>query len=125
MLDLTLSLAKEYRLALRVYDPPLVEKLQAQGLPADDHSLLDSFTMNIPTKREHYMLLLRELPTGLNEWAVHPSTGDTDSQAVDPGGWEVRQSDYQFLISPEARDLIQNEGIILLSYRDLQRVWYP
>ena len=39
--DLTVSLAKEYGLALRAYDQPFIDQLQLQGLPTDDHSLID------------------------------------------------------------------------------------
>jgi hypothetical protein len=45
------------------------------------------------------------------------------SQAIDPGGWRVRQADYEFLISPQARDVLQQEGIVVLDYRAIQRAW--
>ena len=67
--------------------------------------------------------MLRELPTGLNEWAVHPSLGNEESQAIDPGGWRVRRTDFDFLISPEAGEIIRQEGIILLNYQPLQKLW--
>jgi chitin disaccharide deacetylase len=121
--DLTLRLAKEYGLALRVADRSNIEKLQNQGLPTDDHELLDSFSVNIPDKPARYAQMLRDLPVGLSEWAVHPGLGTAEAQAIDPGGWQVRQSDYEFLISAEAREIIQQEGIILLNYRALQQVW--
>jgi len=57
------------------------------------------------------------------EWAVHPSLGDAASHAMDPGGWRVRRTDLEFVTSPEARAIIQQEGIELISYRLLQRVW--
>jgi predicted glycoside hydrolase/deacetylase ChbG (UPF0249 family) len=121
--DMTLGLAKEYGLSLRVADGLNIEKVQKQGLPTDDHDLLDSFTVNIPDKPARYAQMLRDLPVGLTEWAVHPGLGTAEAQAIDPGGWQVRRSDFEFLISAEARAIIQREGIILLNYRPLQRVW--
>jgi len=121
--DMTLGLAKEYGLALRVAERPLIGKLQSQGLPTDDHDLLDSFNVDTVDKSARYAQMLRDLPVGLSEWAVHPSLGNAESQAIDPGGWQVRQADFEFLISSEAREIIRQEGIILLSYKPLQELW--
>jgi hypothetical protein len=65
--------------------------------------------------------LLRGLPAGLSD-AVHPSVGTEESQAIDPG-WRVRRTDYEFLISPEARDLVQQEGIVVIDYKSVQQAW--
>jgi chitin disaccharide deacetylase len=121
--DMTLGLAKEYGLALRVAERPLIEKLQSQGLPTDDYDLLDSFRVDTVDKSACYAQMLRDLPVGLSEWAVHPSLGNAESQAIDPGGWQVRQTDFDFLMSLEARKLIRQEGIIVLNYKPLQEVW--
>ena len=44
--DMTLGLAKEYGLAVRVAQLPLNEKLQSQGLPTADYDLMDSFRVD-------------------------------------------------------------------------------
>jgi chitin disaccharide deacetylase len=44
---------------------------------------------------------------------------------MEPGSWQVRKSDFDFLISPVARDILAAEGIVLLDYRALQQVaWH-
>ncbi|HML23800.1 MAG TPA: polysaccharide deacetylase family protein [Aggregatilinea sp.] len=121
--DLTMGLAKEYGLALRVASHPFIEQVQSQGLPTDDYDLLDSFSVDIDTKSAHYAHLLRDLPEGLSEWAVHPSFGSAESQEIDPGGWRVRRTDFDFVGSPEARAIIDREGIVLVSYEQLQTAW--
>jgi predicted glycoside hydrolase/deacetylase ChbG (UPF0249 family) len=121
--DLTMGLAKEYGLALRVASHPYIDQVQSQGLPTNDHDTLDSFGMSIADKSARYAQMLRGLPVGLNEWAVHPSLGDAESRAVDPDGWQVRRTDFDFLVSPQAREIIREEGITLLSYEPLQKVW--
>jgi predicted glycoside hydrolase/deacetylase ChbG (UPF0249 family) len=123
ILDMTVELAIEFGLALRVYDPSTIEKLPSQGLPPDDHDLLDSYDLDTVDKSPRYIHLLRELPMGLSEWAVHPGLDNSESQARDPGGWQVRQTDFEFLMSSAAREIIQQEGIILISYRALQELW--
>jgi predicted glycoside hydrolase/deacetylase ChbG (UPF0249 family) len=121
--DLTLGLAKEYGLAVRVADYPLNENMQNQGLPTNDYSLLDSFRLDIVDKSARYAQMLRELPAGLSEWAVHPGLDTAELRAVQPDGWQVRQTDFDFMMSPEARQIIEQEGITLLSYKPLEAVW--
>ena len=120
--DMTLGLAKEYGLAVRVAERPLIEKLQSQGLPTDDYDLLDSFRVDTVDKSARYAQMLRDLPVGLSEWAVHPGLGTAEAQAIDDG-WLVRQTDFDFLMSVDARELIRQEGIIVLNYKPLQEVW--
>jgi chitin disaccharide deacetylase len=122
ILDLTLGLAKEYGLAVRVGDGVGIKKVQGQGLPTDDYELLDSFSVDVPTKSARYAQMLRELPAGLTEWAVHPGLNSAEAKNIDDG-WPVRHSDFEFLMSDEAREIIEQEGIILLSYKPIQEAW--
>lgn len=121
--DLMLGLAKEYGLALRVVGQQMIEQVQSQGLPSNDHDFLDSFGLPLIDKAARYQQLLRELPAGLSEWAVHPGLGNAELQAIQPDGAEVRQTDFDFLVSQAAREIVQAEGIILLDYRPLQAMW--
>ena len=122
ILEMTFGLAREYNLALRVYDPAWVEKLQDQGLPTDEYALLDSYALNTVDKSARYAQLLRELPAGLSEWAVHPGLDHAELRTIEPV-LPVRQTDYEFVMSPQARDIIRQEGIIVLNYKPLQAVW--
>ncbi len=121
--DLMLGLAKEYGLALRVVGRQLIERVQGQGLPTNDYDFLDSFRLDLVDKAAQYGQLLRELPAGLSEWAVHPGLGNAELQAIQPGGSQVRQTDFDFLMSQAAQEIVKAEGIILLDYRPLQAVW--
>lgn len=118
--ELGVALAHEYGLAVRAANREAQQRLRARGLPASDHPLLDSFTLALDGKPARYAALLRELPPGLNQWAVHPATADG---ATDPGGWRVRHSDLEFLLSREARELIAHEEIVLLDFVRLQELW--
>lgn len=123
ILDLTVGLAEEYGLAVRVWLAPGRRKLRQRGLPVVDHEFLDSFGLDIDGKAARYAQLLRDLPVGLSEWAVHPGLGNEESQVIDPGGWRVRRTDYEFLTSPQARELLQQEGIVVTDYRTIQQAW--
>ncbi len=121
--DLTLGLAREYGLALRVAVRETIARVQGLGLPTADYDFMDSYSIPTADKPARYLAMLRELPEGLSEWALHPSTGDAASRASDPDGWPVRRADFAFLISAEVRETIEREGIILIDYRPPQAVW--
>ncbi|WP_370026087.1 polysaccharide deacetylase family protein [Planotetraspora sp. GP83] len=123
ILDLTVALAGEYGLAVRVWLEPGRQRLRRRGLPVVDHEFLDSFALEVEGKSRRFAALLRDLPVGLSEWAVHPGLGDEESRAIDPGGWRVRRTDYEFLTSPETRALLEQEGITVIDYRAMQRAW--
>ncbi|MEE1824321.1 ChbG/HpnK family deacetylase [Streptomyces sp. BE20] len=122
ILDLTAVPAAEYSLAVRVWPEPGRRVTRGRGLPVADNDFLDGFSLGIAGKAARYAQVLRDLPAGLNEWAVHPSLGDRESQAVDCG-WLVRRTDYEFLTSPQAREVLQQEGLAVIDCRTIQRAW--
>jgi len=123
ILDMMFGLAREYGLALRVRERRLIDNVQQQGLPTNDYDFLDSYDLETATKPSRFAQLLRDLPAGLSEWALHPGLGTPELQTIQPESWSVRQADFDFALSSEARAIIEHEGIILLDYRTLQAVW--
>ena len=123
ILETMFRLAKEYGLALRVAGRSLVEKMQSQGLPANDFDFLDSSSLDPVNKSARYAQLLHELPAGLTEWAVHPGLDNSELLAIEPDGNHFRQTDFDFLMSQKSKDIVKEEGIILLDYRALQAIW--
>ena len=121
--ELMFGLAREYGLALRVAGRAVIEKVQGQGLPVIEHNFLDSSQLDPARKPALYAQKLRDLPSGLSEWAVHPGLDGPELLALEPDGRHFRQSDYDFWTSQEAKELIHREGIILLDYRTLQSFW--
>ncbi len=122
--EMTVKLAKEYGLALRVFDSSTGEALRRQGLPTDEHNVVDTFKLDIAKKSTWFARALRELPIGLSEWAAHPALDTPEIRAYEPESWERHLTDLDFLISQEAREVIEQEGIVLLSYKPLQKVWH-
>jgi hypothetical protein len=120
---LMVRLAKDYGLALRVFGQSTIEDLQRRGLPTNDYDFLDSYLLDPVDKQARYAQLLRDLPAGLSEWAVHPALDTAELRAIEPDGKRIRQKDFDFLISKEAQEIVEEEGIILLDYRPLQAVW--
>jgi predicted glycoside hydrolase/deacetylase ChbG (UPF0249 family) len=121
--ELTVKLAKEYGLAMRVHDRATGETLWHQGLPTNEHNVVDTFKLDIVGKAAWFARALRELPIGLSEWAAHPALNTPEIQAYEPESWQAHSTDLDFLISQEAREIIEQEGIVLLSYKPLQQMW--
>jgi predicted glycoside hydrolase/deacetylase ChbG (UPF0249 family) len=123
ILELTQRLCDEFGLAMRVNTPETRDSLLAQGKPANDSPIVDSYSLPVEGKAAIWSQMLRDLPPGLHQWAAHVSTGDAEAQAMEPTGWQVRKSDFDFFTSPEAKALVQEEGIELVDYRAIQRLW--
>ncbi|MGZ9236015.1 MAG: hypothetical protein ACXW4E_10870 [Anaerolineales bacterium] len=100
-----------------------IEKIQSQGFPTNDHDFLDSYLLDPVDRLARYTQLLRELPAGLSEWAVHPGLNNAELLAIEADSRHVRHTDFDFLVSQEANDIVKEEGIILLDYRALQAIW--
>ncbi|NLX11989.1 MAG: ChbG/HpnK family deacetylase [Chloroflexi bacterium] len=123
LFDVMFTLARAYGLALRVRERPLIARVQRQGLPVNDYDFLDSYLLGTADKSARFAHLLRDLPPGLSEWAVHPGLDDGELRAIEPGGAALRQADLDFLLSAAARTIIAHEGITLLNYQPLQEIW--
>ncbi|MBW7940708.1 MAG: polysaccharide deacetylase family protein, partial [Candidatus Omnitrophica bacterium] len=90
--ELMFRLAQDYGLALRVRGQSWIEEVHGRGFPCNDFDFLDSYHLNPTTKFTRFTELLRELPEGLSEWAVHPGLDNAELRAIDPGGSLVRQA---------------------------------
>ena len=120
--DLTVTLARHHGLAVRVWLERGQRLTRASGLPVIDHPFVDSFALGVAGKADRYVKMLRALPPGLSEWAVHPARLDRAAPGQDLG-WAVRRSDHAFLTSPLARRVVDEERIVIISSRDLQDRW--
>jgi predicted glycoside hydrolase/deacetylase ChbG (UPF0249 family) len=116
VLDLTVAIAAEHGLAVRVWLEPGRRRARRAGRPVVDHPFLDSTRLDPESKPDRYAELLRAMPPGLTEWAVHPASADRE-------GERGRRADLEFLVSPRARELVAEAGVALIDYRPLQEVW--
>lgn len=121
LFQMAVGLAREYGLALRVSGGPFIEQMHQRGLPTVDHDVLDSYHLDARDKPQVYYELLQALPVGLSEWALHPAFASDELKAITPS-WHVRKADLDFLVSEEARAIVEEEGITLLSYQSLQEL---
>lgn len=120
--DMVKGLAIEYGLALRVSQSRFINALLGEGYAVNSHDDLDSTKVELDRKHDTYVELLRRLPRGLSEWAVHPGIVNDELKAVTPS-WPARGADLEFFTSSEAKEIVREEGIVLLDYAPLQELW--
>ena len=121
--QLMTRLARAYGLALRVRGRGWIDAVRGLGLPCSDHDFLDSYAIDPAHKADIYCDLLRELPVGLSEWAVHPGLDGAELLAIEKEENHIRQTDLDFFTSDLAGEVIRREGILLFDYRALQTYW--
>jgi predicted glycoside hydrolase/deacetylase ChbG (UPF0249 family) len=120
--EMTLRLALEYGLPLRIHNEQYLKKVQDLGKPTLAHPDLDSFRVPLSNKFQTYIQMLRELPEGLSEWGIHPAYESDELRAITPE-WPVRASDYEFFSSDEYTAILKAEGIVLVDYSLLKPFW--
>lgn len=119
---MTIRLAREYGLAMRVHEQRLINIVRGLNLPVIDYPDVDSFDLPTLEKSKRYVKMLQELPSGLSEWAIHPARGTVEVRTINPR-WRVRHADYSFFNSNECRRVITENGIQIISYQMLQPYW--
>ena len=62
---------------------------------------------------------------GTWEFVCHPGYNDADLQRAETRLRESRETELRVLTLPAARDVLLQEGIELISYRDLRRTCSP
>ena len=66
-----------------------------------------------------FRAIAKSIPDGTWEFVCHPGYNDADLQAAHTRLRESRETELKVLTLPGARDLLANEGVQLISYRDL------
>jgi predicted glycoside hydrolase/deacetylase ChbG (UPF0249 family) len=125
--------ARDYRLPfLAVRATGFAGAPQAALRPTD--VVLDAVIQagpNVPRERwkEFYLDAVRNLKPGLTEIIVHLGHDDAELQAVmanrDDWGAAWRQRDTDVVNSPEFRQALRDNGVVLVRWRDLQKLLPP
>jgi predicted glycoside hydrolase/deacetylase ChbG (UPF0249 family) len=123
------KVAHEYRLPFLAIKGSALAAPQAGVTPQD--ILLDAVIIaDRPVSRdqwkEFYLNAIRNLKPGLTEIIVHLGYDDSELQAVmvnhEPFGSVWRQRDYDVLTSPEFKKALQDNHVILVTWRELQKL---
>lgn len=79
---------------------------------------------------EKYNSEIKNLKSGLNEILLHPAYDDAEMNAMTINyhhnfGAEWRQRDYNYFTSQRVKDLLTEENIQLVSWREIKELMYP
>jgi chitin disaccharide deacetylase len=76
--------------------------------------------------KEFYLNVIAGLKPGVTELIVHLGHDDAELQAItvnhEPYGAAWRQRDYDVMTGPEFRKALQDNHVILVRWKDLQRI---
>jgi len=79
--------------------------------------------------RQFYLDAIRTLKPGLTVMLVHLGYDDAELRAVTVGwddwGAAWRQRDYDVLTGAEFRQALKDNGVVLVTWRDVQKAMYP
>ena len=85
----------------------------------------DAYGDTLEDRRKHYYDSIKALKPGVTEFIVHLSMDDPEIRHV-TGNWMRRWHEFQILMDPRTRDLVEKEKIKLIGYRELSKLaWKP
>jgi predicted glycoside hydrolase/deacetylase ChbG (UPF0249 family) len=130
LFEVAVRIAHDYKLPLFVARDWFAGRLYLQSVlgPADiviDHTVTIEPTVPPDKWNEFYRTALKNLQPGVTEFVIHPGFADEELKAAtrerDTWGAAWRQRDFDFFTSREFRDLLSNQDIKLITWRELAR----
>jgi len=97
----------------------MVERVWAAGLPVIDYVHTESYDWKTTEKIPQYSDAIRNLKPGITEMIVHCTKPD-DVIDVITSKREHLYGDYRAMISPALKKVVEEEGIILTTWRELK-----
>ena len=124
------KVAREYKLPFLTFLGPITPPVLASML-SDKDVLINAVVIANPSVgtanwKDFYLSAIHNLKPGVTEIIVHLSRDDAESQAVmvdhvDYGAaW--RQRDYDVVTSPEFKQAIEENHVILIHWKDLKKL---
>jgi chitin disaccharide deacetylase len=134
LFDVMLRVAHEYKLPVFVTRDWFADHpyLQASLNPGDivlDHTV--TIEPGIPPEKwaEFYVTALKNLKPGVTEFVIHPGYDDDELRAAtrerSTWGSAWRQRDYDFFTSDQFREILAQQNIKLITWRELAQAAKP
>ncbi len=99
----------------------LAERLWAAGLPVIDDLVTQPTKANDYEQRKQQLIaLLRDLKPGITEIIVH-CTAPTEAFAQISSSGPAREAELRLMTDPDVRAFLEEEGIVLTTWRELKR----
>jgi len=131
LFDVMLRVAHEYKLPIFVTrdwfaNYPYLQQSLGLGDIVLDHTV--TIEPEVPPEKwaEFYINALKNLKPGVTEFVIHPGFDDEELRAAtrerSTWGSAWRQRDYDFFTSAQFREILAQEKIKLITWRELARV---
>ena len=130
------QLAAEFNLPMRMASYETMEKygegngkmrdeLKAQGFVFTDNFIHDEVSGNAYGKantKEFWINIIKNLKPGITELFIHATVLTDESRSI-TGSAQKRAEEYHcFVLDPDIRKLLKDEGIILINYKPLMEL---
>ena len=102
---------------LRTLASKFRETAQREGMATPDGTL--GIVVTGALDERLFRAIAEIIPEGTWEFVCHPGYNDDDLKSASTRLRESRETELRVLTMPEARELLSNQGIELISYRDL------
>ena len=124
------KLAHEYKLPYLAFlgrnTPPALASLISSKDPLVDAVVIANPSIQAANWQDFYGNAIKDLKPGLTEIIVHLAHDDAEFQAIAVDhldyGSAWRQRDYDVMTSPEFKKLLEENHIILVHWKDLQKL---
>ena len=103
--------------ALRIFAGRFQEAVQGEGFVTPDGTLGIEVTGTL--NEALFSAIVTSVPEGTWEFVCHPGYNDSDLQSAKTRLRESRELELRVLTSPRAREILERQGIELISYADL------
>lgn len=90
------------------------------GLPVLDDLHNDSYGWKREEKSANFIAALREMRPGVTQFIIHATEPTCNFERISTSG-ETRHGDLEAMLDPELRKTIEEEGIILTTWRELKQ----
>jgi chitin disaccharide deacetylase len=137
-LEVALRLAEEYDIPFMFFNPTEIMYARAQkdgvqlpteisqqmsqrGIPLLD-GLLDIENTSIGQMEAAYKKLIAEMQPGLYQIIIHPNLDTAESQAI-TGTHKKRAEEHRIFTDPGMKSYIEEQGVILVGWKDLLPLW--
>ncbi len=137
-LQAALKIAREYGIPFMIPDltPQVIERWGARRFLTDEHAeklrasgipLLTGLYMQYEHKgledtREEYHEIIRNLSPGVSQLIVHLGEETTELKSI-TNSWHIRENDYRIMTDPETKKVIEEAGVQLVTWREVQKAW--
>ncbi len=99
---------------------PYIQSVWDAGLPILDDIDTSSYSWKSTDKKAQYIQMIRELKPGITWFNCHPTKPTEEGKSITENR-EHLFGDYLALTDPDVKKAIEDEGVVLTTWRELQQ----